>query len=45
MMYLINFSGEAVVNADDEEQAVDFLKEDLALPMCDITIEKIKELD
>jgi len=46
MMYLIDFAGEAVVHAEDEEQAIDFLKEDLDnIPMCNYEIKKTKELD
>lgn len=44
-MYLINFEGEAVVHADDPEQAAEMLKDDLDLGMGQISIINIKELD
>lgn len=45
MMYHVEFIGEAVIHADDEEQAKDYLMEDVQIPMGQISITKIKELD
>ena len=44
-MYLVEFVGEAVVHAEDEDEAKEQLKDDLNLPMGQITISNIKELD